>query len=171
MEAAKAWYQRERERERTDPFRALWREMVRRAYETDAGFEGFSGPEREYFAVGLLQGEVYNGGFDQYFHNSSGDYYQHAVAGLTAMNAVQSLDLLRRAKQVLFAFGEPPPETERRRAVLRRSRDESVSQRLTMLDSLFCEDPDSLSSRAEQFAGDRRLVDVAEQPVAADGDR
>jgi hypothetical protein len=130
------------------------------AYETPHGVDSFSEAERQYFAVGLLEGEVYNGGFDQYFFNSSADYYRYAIAGLQAMGAQQALELLLRAKQVVFGFEEPPQDTERRRAFLRVSID-GCSERLGVLDALFWEDPDSLGSKVAQFAQDRGLVSVA----------
>ena len=105
IEAAKLYYQRERDLDKIDPFRKLWRELVRRVYETDLGYAGLSDAEKKYFAVGLLEGEVYNGGFDQYFFNSSSDYYSDAEIGLEEMGAVQSLSLLKRAKEIVFGFG------------------------------------------------------------------
>ena len=161
IESAKKWHHEEREREKTDPLRRLWRDLVHRAYETPNGFASFSEAERQYFAVGLLEGDVHNGGFDQYFYNSSGDYYRYAIEGLEAMGALQALELLRRAKQVLFGFEEPEPDTERRRVLLRATVDASRSKRLASLDALFYEDPDSLGSKVEQFAKDRGLVSVA----------
>jgi hypothetical protein len=161
IERSKQRYREEREREKTDPLRKLWLALVRRAYETPNGFDSFSEAERLYFAVGLLEGEVYNGGFDQYFFNSSADYYRYAVEGLQVMGAPHALELLRRAKQVVFGFEEPEQDTERRRAFLRRSVDESCSERLGSLDALFWQDPDSLGAKVEQFAKDRGLVSVA----------
>lgn len=158
IEAARERYREERERDRTDPFRALWRDLVHRVHQTPSGFEGLSEAERRYFAVCLLEGEVYNGGFDQYFSNSSGSHYKDAVAGLEIMGAHRSLDLLRRAKQILFGFDEPPTDTGRRRAVLRATADESQSKRLDSLDSLFYEDPDELGAKLERFARDRGLL-------------
>src|SRR6185369_14940424 len=81
IDARKREIRREREWELADPFRRLWLDLVR-ATETTAGFAGLSEVEKQYFAVGLLELEVYNGGFDQYFFNSSGSFYRYAVLGL-----------------------------------------------------------------------------------------
>jgi hypothetical protein len=72
-----------------------------------------------YFAVCCFDGELYNGGFDQFFANSSGSYYQHALVGLEELGAQQVVELLRRAKQVLFDFAEVPTDTGQRRMLLR----------------------------------------------------
>ncbi|WP_163324627.1 DMP19 family protein, partial [Enterobacter hormaechei] len=56
----------------------------------------------------VLSGEVHNGGFDQYFGNSSGDQYQAARAGLRELEAEDALALLERAAALLFGDGPVP---------------------------------------------------------------
>ena len=158
IEAAKLYYQRERELDKIDPFRKLWRELVRRVYETDLGYAGLSDAEKKYFAVGLLEGEVYNGGFDQYFFNSSSDYYSDAEIGLEEMGAVQSLSLLKRAKEIVFGFAPVPEDTERRREILRQLDSESYANQLEDLDNLFWKDSDGLSNHIESFARKYALI-------------
>jgi hypothetical protein len=161
LEAAKQWYREEREREKSDPFRKLWRELVRRVYETSEGFDSLSEPERQYFAVRLLEREIYNGGFEQYFFNSSSGLYGHAIEGLEAMGASYSLDLLRQAKEFVFGAQEAMADTGSRREFLRARVDDACSQELNKLDVLFCKDHDSLSSRAEEFARSRGILGAA----------
>ncbi|WP_199805623.1 DMP19 family protein [Bradyrhizobium lablabi] len=158
LEAGKRRIREEREQELTDPLRKLWRDLVRRVYDTKDGFAGLSEAEKQYFAVGLLDGDIYNGGFDQYFFNSSSTYYSHAVLGLESMGASQALALLQRAKHVLFAFNEVPEDTDRRRATLRKNTSESHALRLRQLDELYWKDPDGLQRRSEAFAQRHKLV-------------
>ncbi len=47
--------------------RKHWRALVSRVYDRPSGFEALRAPEKLYFAVSCLIGEVYNGGFDQFF--------------------------------------------------------------------------------------------------------
>jgi hypothetical protein len=129
-------------------------------HETQNGFASLSRAERQYFAVGLLEGEVYNGGFHQYFFNSSGDSYLYAIEGLEAIGALQALQLLRKAKQIVFGFAEPPQSTGRRRALL-HSVENACEVRLASLDSLFRKDPDSLGAKLELFAKEQGLISVA----------
>lgn len=96
----------------------LWHEPVRRVYQTSQSFAGLSESEQQYFAVAALDGEVYRGGFESYFFNSSGSYYKQAKAGLETLGATQSLTLLMRARQVLFGFKEVPEETASRRMIV-----------------------------------------------------
>jgi len=158
MEAAKLYYQKERELDKTCPFRKLWRELVHRVHDTDLGYAGLSDPEKKYFAVGLLEGEVYNGGFDQYFHNSSSDYYSDAEVGLEEIGAMQSLSLLRQAKQIVFGDAVIPEDTEQRREILLQRDFDSYAKQLDELDRLFWEDPDGLSERSESFARKHALI-------------
>jgi hypothetical protein len=70
-------------------------------------------PERRLVAVYSLWGEVNNGGFDQYFFNSSGDEAGSALAGLKEMGALGSAVLLERAMEV-FPGGRPPADRQQR---------------------------------------------------------
>jgi hypothetical protein len=158
IEAAKKWYKQQREYERTDPFLKLWRELVSRAYDSSKGVTNFSEVEKQYFAVVLLDGEICNGGFDQYFFNSSGNLYKSALLGLEAMGAMQSLVLLQRAKQVLFDSEEVPEDTGRGRELLRQRDSASRSKKLEELNGQYWKDPDSLFLLSHEFARKHGLV-------------
>ncbi|WP_379655220.1 DUF4375 domain-containing protein [Pseudoxanthomonas sp. UC19_8] len=150
IEASKASHQRERELDATDPSRIYWRSLIARIYGDDGGIERLSDVEKQYWAVGCLADEVYNGGFDQFFFNSSGEHYEWAVVGLESMGATHSLELLKKAKQILFGFGSVPVDTwTRRQRVIQMRPDD---RRLDALDGRFCADPDRLSDRCQAFA-------------------
>ena len=154
MEAARDAHAREREKERTCPFRQLWRELIDKAYGTPDGFDRLSDDEKHYFAVQSLIGEVYNGGFDQYFHNSSGDTYRFAELGLIRMGATHSIALLRSAKSRLFGKAMVPREQEERWSILRNLDSDDLDD----LDKAFYDDSDRLDDRLEAFARETRLV-------------
>jgi hypothetical protein len=114
-----------------------------------------------------LEGEVCNGGFDQFFSNSSGDYYHLAVEGLKELGALRSLDLVKEAADTIFGERGPPVDrTERWRImgaktrrlldVLKRYRQTS---RLERLDKQFWEDPDQLGDRLSAYAKQQGLID------------
>lgn len=158
IEAGKRYRIERKEYESTNPFWKLWQKLVHQACETPEGFAGLSEEEKQYFAVGMLEGDVYNGGFDQYFYNSSGGYYKYALLGLKAMEAHQALELLQRAKQILFDFDEVPEDTQTRRKILKQRDLDSRTQRLETLDAQYWKDPDNLSPRCEAFARKHGLV-------------
>jgi hypothetical protein len=163
LEKSKRQIQEERERNLTDPYRKLWVSLVEKVHHTPIGFDGLSHAEKLYFAACLLEGEVCNGGFEQYFFNDSGSYCPYAEEGLIAVGAFQTLELLQAAKEVLFP-GVPVPVTigERRRALPSHPEMDSSpsgwSQILHGLDQRFWTDPDGIGLRLEAFARDHGLV-------------
>ena len=56
---------------RESPAGKHWQWLVQQVHNNPDGFEGLSTANQAFFAVGVLEGEVYNGGFEQYFFNSS----------------------------------------------------------------------------------------------------
>lgn len=160
IEASKVAAQRRRELDATDLFGIYWRELVDRVHKSDVGLAQLSDVERQYWAVGCLSGEVYNGGFYQYFDNSSGATYSAAVDGLKAMGAATSLLLLQKAKQTIFGFADVPEESYARRTIQAAAESDSLQQRLDELDKQFWEDPDDLAARSETFAVSHGLVRV-----------
>ena len=79
--------------------------------------ETLTDAEKAFYFVVQLEGEVNNGGFSQFFYNSSGDFANETPAALRKIGADKTADICDRA---LAAFGGAVP----------RNRDE----RETMLD-------------------------------------
>lgn len=72
--------------------------------DTDRFFE-LEPEARDIFAVGLLEGEVNNGGFSQYFWNTEGQHAAATVDVLKRIGAKEVASLLRRAMKL---YGAPP---------------------------------------------------------------
>ncbi len=51
------------------------------------------------FSIWMLQAEVNNGGFNQFYYNSSGQFSEMALIGLKLINAEKFADLLDRANK------------------------------------------------------------------------
>jgi Domain of unknown function (DUF4375) len=81
------------------------------------GWDRLSDTERRLVAVQAMEGEVLNGGFDQYFFNSMGGDAEVALAGLKEMGATQAAPLLERAMAV-FPGGKPPTDRQERWKVM-----------------------------------------------------
>ena len=162
IESSRAYYAKQKI---YDPFRALWESLVKRSSK-DPALGDWSQPEKIYFAVSLLEGEIYNGGFDQSFHNSSADYYLHAINGLSEMGANESLTMTMEAANILFGKNGPPNSQEGRQKIM-NSRSHQLSEILNRrkreaslddLDKRFYEDPDNLVDRLTRYAADHGLV-------------
>jgi Domain of unknown function (DUF4375) len=163
IEEGKRYIREEREKRLTDPYRKVWVSLVEKVYHSTTGFDGLSHPEKLYFAVGLLVGEVYNGGFHQYFFNDSGSFYSYCEEGLITLGAFQTLELLQKAKEVLFPDASVPVRTGERRRVLPsypegNSPTPKWSEILDDLDKRYCADSEGIAILLETFARNHGLV-------------
>ena len=156
IERSKVFSKEQRELDRTDPARVFWKSLVRRVHEPHEGFKTLNEAEKRYFAANILLGEVYNGGFDQFFHNHSGEYYLIVSQTLLELGAQHSLRLLREAREILFASSDVPLNTRERRQYL-ASHPAADSERLEELDKEFWSDPDSLYEKLSAFAAKHAL--------------
>ena len=167
IEARKREIHEERERDRTNPDRRLWLSLVEQVHHSATGFDGLSHPEKLYFAIGCLEGDVYNGGFHQYFFNDSASYYAYAEEGLIAIGALQTCELLNEAKHVLFAAEAVPVKVSERRNALQghmKTEPEAAksSQKLDDLDTRYWLDSEGIGARMKAFARDHELLSDAE---------
>jgi len=147
---------------KTNPFYLLYNSLIERVQRSPGGFGGLSEPEKLYYAVALLRNEVNNGGFDQYFFNSSGSYYNYAEEGLVAIGATHTLELLRQAKEIVFPAISVPQDTQTRRELLPAIEPDTPSpewsRKLDELDQRFYANSDNLTPRLEAFAREQGLI-------------
>jgi Domain of unknown function (DUF4375) len=127
--------------------RKYWFSLVKK--ESEAGFQALSESEKIYFALSCLVGEVYNGGFDQFFSNLSGAMYGYALSGLLDVEAHGTAALLEEAKDVLFGSQSVPVDRQERNNALLKAEGES---RLDALDKAFWADKEGLGERCKQYA-------------------
>ena len=82
---------------------------------TKFGKEDFGGqslPQKVFSSVWAVESEVNNGGFSQYFLNSSAETAPFVVEALEAIGAPRTADICGRAIVCAFPTGLPPtPET------------------------------------------------------------
>jgi hypothetical protein len=129
------------------------------------GFDALTDPERYYWAIWWLEGEVNNGTFEQYFHNSSGELAHEALQGLKAVGARQMAAIFQTAID-LFPNSQVPKNREKRNQIL----DEftpSQEVKLEKLSHAFTNYPDDLpflletyvKDHEEYFLGPRTLLE------------
>ena len=91
--------------------------------------------ETTVYLVEELQSEVMNGGFDQYFVNSSGNHWEKAITACETIGAVQTAGLLRKAVQ---AYGcELPADQQEREEIIESRAKDGYKEELDALDSVF----------------------------------
>jgi hypothetical protein len=74
------------------------------------GYKNLTETEKVFFCVYWLEGEVNNGGLNQYFFNSAGDHAQETVNALMEIGANYTAELL---KQSFTVFAEKIPFKDR----------------------------------------------------------
>lgn len=162
IEASRAFYEAQKA---YDPYREMWISLVNRSVD-DPELKSFSKFEQNYFGVNLLIGDVDNGGFDQFFWNSSGDYYRQAIDGLKEMGAIESLRIVESAAHIMFDGNMPPVDRYDRQTKMKsfETNDNSSdaepewSKQIHQLDKQFWDDPDKIADRMQAYAKTKGLL-------------
>jgi hypothetical protein len=112
-------------------------------------FDDLSPAERVFRAIWELEGEVNNGGFDQYFFNSSGDTAFAVVDALKTIGAHKTARIAEDANGV-FPRPHPPRDRDERQALL----DALLPEQKAVLDNLdeqFYRYPDNLTELLHDY--------------------
>jgi hypothetical protein len=108
--------------------------------EESVGIDRVTAPERALLCTIRLEAEVNNGGFDQYFFNSSGNWAEYTTEALTAVGALHTAALFEKA---LAAFPTGKPHSDRQ---ARWQQLDSVDAKiLSSLDDEFYKEVDDLT--------------------------
>ena len=111
--------------------------------------ELLSPEEQTIYICMCLEGEVNNGGFDQFLYNSSGDYAHRAEECLRAIGAHKTADICRIA---FSAFGKPIPENRSQRMdFLEEMESDEICDILSDCDEQFYQYPDPLDKLCYQY--------------------
>lgn len=103
-----------------------------------------SAPERTIFITQSLEMEVNNGGFSQFFYNSSGDFSGELAAAFTAIGADKTAAI---CQQAISAFGqELPSDREARIGMLDDCESDDLDEALEECDNAFYEYQDDLNT-------------------------
>jgi len=160
IEAGKRLREQEKRYEKS-PARLFWLELVRRVYAPGSSFSVLSPDELTYYAVRTLVGEVFNGGFYQFFSNHSGELYGLALNGLLELQANSTYAVVVSAKELLFGTQVVPVDFASRNNLLPEIEALDIKDsRGILLDELeteFSKDPDDLDAKLTEFAAVRGL--------------
>lgn len=108
------------------------------------GFDNLTEPEKVFYCVYWLEGEVNNGGFNQYFFNSAGDFAQETVVALRKIGAHYTADILLQSFSV-FPKNSPIRDRYKRQKVLLKIGEEK-EEFLNELDEKFFAYTDPIGS-------------------------
>jgi hypothetical protein len=101
--------------------------------------------ERVVYVTQLLEAEVNNGGFDQFFRNSSGNLSKEIVAAFTRIGAVKTAAICEKAISV---FPSPVPATQEERNRLLTEETEAI---LDKYDDEFYHSEENLDALNKQY--------------------
>jgi hypothetical protein len=108
-----------------------------------------SDPQKVFTTIWSLEGEVNNGGLEQYFFNHSGETANYAPTALRTVGAHQCAAIVERA--LATVSDEPlPHDTEQRREFMDTLTDD-VFDALNQLDQEFYAYPDQLTNLLYAF--------------------
>jgi hypothetical protein len=86
---------------KSNPVVELASQACNRFYSENGSLERLSAPARLIFLVNSFDGEMLNGGIDQFFCNSSGNFAFETLAALKTLNAKISASILEDAIKLL----------------------------------------------------------------------
>jgi hypothetical protein len=137
--------------------------LALKVYHSPTGFDGLSHPQKLYFAVGLLEGEVYNGGFQQYFFNDSGSYYAYAEERPDRSRRIPDAPTIAGSQRDSVSWRSRPCKNRGAPTVTSfrpagKSPTPKWSEKLDNLDKRFWADSEGIAVRFEAFARNQGLV-------------
>ena len=118
-------------------------DLVFARYE-QAGFAGLTEAEQTVYCLDCLEREVNNGGFDQFFFNSSGNTAVETIPALERLGANHTAGLVRRAVAP-FPGGRPSADRDERENQM-EALPESARELWSQLDNDFYEYRDNLTA-------------------------
>jgi len=122
----------------------------------ETGYQSLADSEKALLCVYMLNGEVNNGGFDQFYFNSSGDIAWDTPRALEAMGAMKTANLARQANAM---FGDEGPSADRaKRWKQMDALPEAAKKRWDELDTEFFRDEEHLYELLRQYVQTHRAA-------------
>lgn len=119
-----------------------------RELEDEQGFASLPVRDRVLIAIWCLESEVNNGGFDQFYFNSAGDYAHVVPEMLKAIEAHRMAAIVERAN-AQFGEGGPPLDRDERQDALEQLTKAGVS--FEQFDKEFWAYPDDVAGLLENY--------------------
>src|SRR6267143_2703741 len=116
---------------------------------------GHSTEEKIFLHIWELEAEVNNGGFEQYFCNSSGDHASEVVASLKAIGAHKAADITQKAISIAFGASSPPINRDLRTSQV-KALNEHARNQLAKCDQAFFKYPDKLTELLFSFVAEHK---------------
>lgn len=124
-------------------------EIVWKKTEASDNFENLTEAEKTFIYVEMLEAEINNGGFDQYFYNTSGDYYSESLQAYKTIGAHKTVKIIEEAFK-LFPVNPIPKDNEKRQDILENV-DKETSKKWNALEDKFYEYEENIGGLLLEF--------------------
>ena len=119
-------------------------------------YDKLSTPEQVFLLIWELESEVNNGGFHQYFYNSSGALAPNVVSALKILGAEATADIAQQAfNAVANAITSWSSDADRQASINRLS--SGVRQTLENLDQEYYKCPEDLTPLLYKYVAEHRI--------------
>jgi hypothetical protein len=112
-------------------------------------------PQQLFYYIQCLEREVNNGGFNQYFINSSGEFAHQTIDALKRIGAHTTVDILQKAIGQ-FPDGKVPQDRDERNEVVEQI-EEMANEVWNELDQQFYEYADDLNALNMSFVRQHKV--------------
>ncbi len=116
--------------------------------------EKLTEPQKTFYFIQNLEREINNGGFNQYFYNSSGDFTHQTINSLRQINAIKTVDILQLAIDQ-FPNSTVPQDRSQRQNILEQI-EEKANEVWEQLDERFFRYEDNLYDLNIEFIKQNR---------------
>jgi hypothetical protein len=116
--------------------------------DTKSDFKQLAPKVQVAYCLHRLEAEVNNGGFHQFFSNSTGEYVTETIQALVTIGATKTSDLLKRAVSIGFPSGYPSDASQYESAV---ADFDDVADELDALDQEFFKYADPLTELVNEY--------------------
>ncbi len=110
-------------------------EILWKKTELSDNYENLTEAKKTFIFIEMLEAEVNNGGFDQYFFNSSGDYAIETLESLKRIKAHKTAKIITEAFEI-FPIQPIPKDNEKRRTILKNI-NQNISNKWNQLEDNF----------------------------------
>lgn len=136
-----------------NPHQVLWARLLE-ASEQDDSLASMTEPERYYFLVSLMNGEINRNGLYHFFASPAADRYQDMMLALGAIEAFEVRALITEMADLLYPEREPPELQVTR--VAERVPDSRTTE---IIKHLYQQQRPLLFQKIHQYALEQRLID------------
>ncbi len=110
--------------------------------------ENLTEPQKQFYFIQNLEREVNNGGFEQYFSNSSGDNAHETILALVSIGALKTVNILQQAINE-FPDHKVPVDRDKRQEMMEHM--ENAEAVWDILDQRFFKYDDDLNTLNIQY--------------------